>query len=423
MLDTIVENYRKYDEFLEIIKQKRNKDRIYYAFLSVRTALCINFNPHNPPIPIKNTPRNVLAKILYFFITVLPVVFSHPSLSVKDDQRTVVLGVAPQDDIVAQRIGAQTVNVSRTFSIISFFKNIQIIFECLLIKRYARESNAFEYSLSVYYLRYMASFLTMYRKLDFKNVKNVITNDDIFPDGFAVIQSAREQGIRTIKIDHFLIDDIYLNKIYCEYYFYPNEYHRGLLAKFPTNNHVKFIEGGFPAWDGLHRYRNHGDQTVKTIVFFTQYGSTYEEETRYIKDIVEFVSENEDFELIIKIHPRSEVDYSHFSQNRVTILRKNIETTYDLIARAAYTFSIFSVVTLEAKHICRQSYFINYDNENSSHPIDYKFFRSSVDIVESKDMLLEVLKGAYLPIEICDFVEKVNPSFPNTMNRLNELLV
>lgn len=262
----------------------------------------------------------------------------------------------------------------------------------------------------------MLYFFYAYSDFDFGDISKIITSTDADGESYAAIAKAKREGIKTIKIDHHLIDNIHHNKIYCDIYYCPNSYCMDLLKPFNLNKII--IIGGYPKFDILENNKQINKALKKiTVSYFTQHSYLLIEQISYIKDIIDFIGNKDSFRIIIKLHRYDTNDYTKFMLPNVEI-RDSEADIYQIIAESDYTFSISSTVTLEAKHICEKSYFIHYDSEIDTGIVDFSAFKGIIDIVNCKDMLHDVIFGQHKPIGKEKFIEEFNPAYPNACAKL-----
>lgn len=412
----IVANYEKYDRFLAWLAQKEKSDRVYLAFQSVRCAYAVDINMPGTWSLIK---RWVLTGILVFLAP-----FLHFRLS--DRQSQVVIfntGSIVHRERLAKIMNLPLVTVEHSFGIKNFKGKLPISKEFLLIIYYCLVNHLLETGKILSYAYYMLGFLAIYDNLDFGRVTTIITETDISPKEFAVVKSARNKKLRTIKIDYVFTDPVHHNSIYCQEYFCPNEYHKEILGQFPQNRDVIFHHGGFPSWDELAKFTWEPANNEKIITYFTQHTYYLEQQMEHLRHLADFVDKNPGYTLYIKKHPLDKKDYAILSTNKkIKIIEPEQISSYELIAISAYTFSIFSILTLEAKHICNNSFFINYKADSDTALIDYNVFSRYVDVVTDREMLTKVLLGGIAARDQASFINCFNPTYPNTCKKLAEIV-
>jgi hypothetical protein len=257
-----------------------------------------------------------------------------------------------------------------------------------------------------------------YHTAEIVQIKALLVENDRTPVNLALIHLAREQDIKTVKYDNWLISPVHYNDVYCEYYYYPSLYHKNIIQRFESNDSLQFIEGGFAYWDNLKEYKKSVKMSVKKVIYFTQIDTDISEHIKHIKDISAVMDElNIEYSLIIKTHPRenSKPYKKLFSECEVVDICSDL---YALISQADYCFSIFSTVSLEAKHIVKNSFFINYNTENFDR-IDYNGLQ--LDVIKNKEELYNVFTGEFVPISQDEFIQAANCSYPHSTERLRKL--
>lgn len=415
-MSQIITNYSEFDKFLLKVIETTRDDMFYHAFSSIRTLYSISYFNQNVRFIelLKIIPRSVVFVIKALFF----------KRRFNRYENAVIYGNTIQDKIVSKRTSIPTVCLIKEYRFLNIFKNYKIIINLIRVILLCFRSNLNKRYLFTF-IPYIIDFFTVYNKVEFKNIKNIITENDVMVKEYALITSANKQNIRTIKVDYFIIDDIYSNKINCNYYYYPNSHHKNLLGKFTVNRNIKYVEGGYPSWDELDKYinKNETNKTLpKKIIYFTQHSLVDNKQKIYIKSLIDILEKLSDSLLIIKVHPRDKTDYSYITSSKVEIF-KDQNLNYELISQAFATFSIFSGLTLEAKHICSNSFFINFDIENNNFPIEYNAFKGYIDVIENQEMLLAVINGLYKTSESDLFINKFNPAFPHSCDKLKEILI
>lgn len=268
----------------------------------------------------------------------------------------------------------------------------------------------------------LLDFLVTYYTVKLDGIKVIVTESDSMPIDFALLLKAKENNIKSIKIDHFLIDPINHNRLFCDYYFYPCLLHFNIMKSFNANSHVKYKEGGFLHWDQLAMYQ-YSPTLPKKICFFTQHGGILgqKDEIYYINEILEVLPPS--YTLSIKIHPFDSVErYSIFQQNpNIEIVFGTIDN-YALIAEATICLSICSTLTLEAKHVCENSFFINYEPDSLKGFINYEGFHGVIETLTSREMLSKAICGEFERTKIDNFLKGFNLSYPHAVKRLLSLI-
>ncbi len=312
-------------------------------------------------------------------------------------------------------------SISRPFknlvAALSLYKEMIVTMRCLLKERSLIKKNV------LLCLPELIDYLVIYKWLDLTGTENIITEVDTTPWYVAVIKKAKESGVGTIKIEYFNIDAATHNNVLCEYYFYPSEFHRKIRESFPINRDLKYIEGGFINWDRLSKYRSLPKASPKIISFFTgPSGYLKYDDLYYIEEIVSAM-DKQNTVLYIKLHPRDKRDYSKYAASGYCrIVRHQEVDNYELISDSSVCFSVWSVMTFEAKHLLDRSYFINYHWDDPANLIDYRAVTGFIDVVNDKAMLGKALKDQHRPVSIEAFHKKFNFTYPKTKEKLLQLV-
>jgi hypothetical protein len=143
----------------------------------------------------------------------------------------------------------------------------------------------------------------------------------------------------------------------------------------------------------------------------------------YIQDILSILKMKQDpYEFIIKVHPREEKKiYEEMVSFKHEVIKEH-EDIYTLIAQAHSCFSVFSTISLEAKHIMPNSYFLHYLNrEVTGSVVDYE--KLGLDTVASREMLEKVIEGKHTPIPTKDFVKYANCTYPKTIETFKKVVL
>ena len=184
---------------------------------------------------------------------------------------------------------------------------------------------------------------------------------------------------------------------------------------------MRYIEGGFISWDALDKYTYVPKRDIDTIIYFTQFGME-ELHLSYMEDILSVLNgRKKPYELIIKVHPRENGTLYYAFAKKHTFVRtlEEDDDIYELISNASYCFSIFSTISIEAKHILTHSYFINYQHQDFS-LVDYD--KIGLDLIRDKGMIQRIFDGDFTPVDQTKFIKKNNVCYPHTLAKLGEVL-
>jgi len=271
-------------------------------------------------------------------------------------------------------------------------------------------------------LHRIIDYLLVYHTIALNETEVICIENDRDPKNLALIHQAKIHGVRTIKYDNWLIDPVHHNDIYCDTYFYPSIYHKNIIEQFDTNAALRYLEGGFVSWDVLDAYAHHPDMDRDRVVYFTQFGIDLSQHRGYIEDILRVLDRREQpYEFIIKVHPREDSTVYQAIVQQYPFVRvvKQCDDVYALISSATYCFSVFSTISLEAKHIMKHSYFINYDYHDFT-LVDYD--KIGLDLVKSREKIEDIFSGTVIPVDKTIFIQQNNCSYPHTLMKLEEIL-
>jgi len=401
----IIENFKVYNTFLASLE---SKDRD--ALLSLKMMYSIHME-HND---LKNT--FVFKQLLRFILKLIIIPFVKIKINGMKNYNT-ILAEGRIEENISKELDISLIKMKKTVTLnlkfIQIYKKIYQVILVLSKDKTLKKRHTFSL------LHRLIDYLMVYYTVDIKNIKVLLLENDRLPSNLALIHRLREENVKTVKYDNWLIDSINHNDVYCEYYFYPSLYHKNIIENVNSNQNLKYIEGGFLDWDRLNSYIA---QPRKKIIYFTQFGIDISIHFEYIKDIVNILKiQKLDYELIVKTHSRETIQkYKAISEIDMNIeLIDSCEDIYALISKADFCFSIFSTISLEAKHIINNAYFINYEAGDSD-ILDYA--KLNLDVVTNKNSLESVLLSNHISMDREKFIEQNNCTFPNTINHMRELI-
>lgn len=408
----IINNFQMYNNFLSTLK---NKDK------RIATSLKMMYSIHMENIKADKNKLFVIKQLLRFTAKFIYIPFAKISLEgLKHNSNTAIL-----ENIIIEKDISKNINIP----VVKFKKSMEINLKALVIyKKLFRaiyilfmKSNLKKlYIISL--IHRLIDYLIVYETLNIDKLELLLMENDRVPQNLALIHLLQDAGKTTVKYDNWLIDPIHHNDIYCDYYFYPSLYHKDIIENFSYNKKLKYIKGGFLDWDKLSHYKDTSNDNILSIVYFTQFGIAKNEHKQYISDIVDIMDSLElEYILTIKTHPREKItDYKEFRNisNNIEIIDIS-NNIYTLISKANFCFSVFSTISIEAKHIVDNSYFINY---NSEHFEIVNYDKIKLDLIKNKNILNDVLRKQYTPIIREIFLENNNGTFPNTNITLERFL-
>lgn len=411
--EQILKNYEQFDSFLNNISLN---NECYKTYLSIR-LLYSAINGKKTNVSKKESFIDIL-KTLYALLKIFRI-----KAILKTKNEVVVIGSHKLDYQVAEELKIDNVNIIFFKQKISItkknFQLVKIFFKCM--KLYFK-NGGLKFSILLKSLPGMIDFLIASRDIDVSGIKVFIMESDSMPLDLALIFKAKEYNIDTIKIDHFLIDPINHNRIFCDHYFYPSFLHLSIMQKFPENNYINYVKGGIIHWDKLGNYPLIQTE-CREITFFGQHGEILNErdELFYINEILSLMNENDI--LNIKIHPNDKTKKFNYYKNYSNVsLIEDIKDNNSLIARSAICFSICSTMSLEAKHICENSYFINYEIEKFNGYVDYITFENSIETIYTRKDLKKVLLHNKKTLPISNFIANFNFNFPHSTKAIQNFI-
>lgn len=259
--------------------------------------------------------------------------------------------------------------------------------------------------------RLLDYFLT-FHAAEFGPITTLYMENDRLPTSKALIDKARILHIHTVKFDYWLLDPVHHNDIYCDTYFCPSAYHRAIASNTHSNAYLTIVPGGFPNWDRLNTLCV--EKVLDPyIVYFTQPTIPLHEHRRYINDLSRYAT---NYKIIIKVHPREDISiYLPFTSSHISVIGKDMDS-YELLCHGSMFFSIFSTISLEAKHLCEYSFFINYTLPEHSSPIDYN--QIGLDVISNSSELDALFTGQLHPVSKEVFLTHNNFVYPNSVEKM-----
>ncbi len=413
----IADNFILYDAFLEKYK---SDPEIFKLLFSVRTLYAAQIEDL---VKLKRLNAGILPTISTFirFLTKLALfLFIHASLS--DEGDAILLGGSPLDAQMSKDMGFTAAHPVIGFGLSA--KALKNVFLYPVVIRSARRllnERKLNRRHAVFTLSYLLDHAAIVQQIDLDKIRTIMAEDDLDPRQATVIQKAKDKGIRTIKIEYYFIDDAHHNNVLCEYYYCPGAFHRRIREKFGINRGLKYLEGGFINWDKLAGYEPRPQTAPKLALYFSEQAQ-YLDDLFYIDEILSVMPEG--YQLGIKIHPRDK--YERFAKYRdrkeCRLIKHGELPNYELISKASICFSTMSVLSIEAKHICSDSYFINYNQKIPENFLDYDQVKDYFDVIGDKDTLKAVFAGKYRPIEKGKSISYFNAAFPRSGKKLMDLV-
>lgn len=264
----------------------------------------------------------------------------------------------------------------------------------------------------------LPSILSFYmgRRTSLGECKVLIVENDILPFPYGILCSAKQNNVIRVKVEYAIIDSVLHQNCFCDYYFYPTQVHKKIRENSPYNKDLIYVSGGY-----LNKFKasnlEYSPAENISVTYFTEHANVMEKnDIYYIDQVLRYLPENGIVN--IKVHPYDDISrYDKYLKHpKVNVLHSQDIDNAILIASSTICMSILSTMSLEAKYICPNSYFINFDIEQSPYSYDYKCFNEFFDTIDSPKMLTQVLRGEYTPIEIETFRKNVNMTYPNTFD-------
>ncbi len=405
----ILENFKSYDNFLATLKApERERLTSLKMMYSVHMA-------HNDNVKM----HEYIKQMLRFLLKLASIAFTKRYLSgMRAGPNCAVFENSNIEEYISHQLDIPIVKIEKAVSFNvkmidvyrDLFNDLYLLFKSReLKKRY------------IFVLMHrFVDYLMVYHTMEDIRFNTLFIENDRSPEHLGLIHFLREKNIQTVKYDNWLIDPIHHNDVYCDYYFYPSVYHKKIIQSFTSNDDLKLVEGGFLSWDALAKYKSLDSEKEKKIIYFTQFGVPLSEHRQYISDILNTLDELEiSYVIRVKIHPKEskEVYKELLNEFNKIVIIDACDDIFSLIAESDYCFSIFSTISLEAKHIINNSFFINY-NAGEFRIVNYEELH--IDLIESKEKLLDLFKGPFLPSSQEKFIKNMNCKYPNSMETLKE---
>lgn len=197
-----------------------------------------------------------------------------------------------------------------------------------------------------------------------------------------IIAAARENNIKTIELQHGLMDEYHLG------YHFPNQ--NSQISYFPDeiylfgkfwdditilpNNTTKYIYG-YPHLISQLENLKKIEEKKGQILFASQYHVA----TEFTKEVVNYAKRNPKNHIILRLHPREfatwQTDYPYLNENKqlpnLEISDNNEKTLHELIQESEYIVGISSTVLYEALELRKKVGAVAYPSiEKISHMIE-----------------------------------------------------
>ncbi len=406
----IIQNFQNFDKILETLLPSERK-----VAQSIKMMYAIHMENHQKnifPFGLIQIGRAIGKLLLLPFST-------YTINSNISNCKAAVLKSSYGDELLAGKLHIPCAQLEKRYKFNTQYLQIyQILFSTF--KSLILSGSLSKYRLLLL-LHRMLDYLTVYYTVTV-DFSKVLVENDRDPKNLAVIHRLQEKKGVAIKYDQWLIDPVHHNDVYCDIYFYPSVYHKQIIEGCKTNRHLQYIEGGFPLWDNLSQYMHKDNHIGRNIIYFTQFGMDPEIHRRYILDINAVLAAlNEPYQIVVKVHPREKkepyINLYEISEH-IQVLAQ-CDDVYALIGQSDYCFSVFSTVSLEAKHIVEHSYFINYAQQKFD-LVDYDSI--GLDVVSDYQMLTAVFDGRYSPVDKSSFIQSNNCAYPETIRKLKGIL-
>lgn len=411
--DKYIKATKEFDSFLTKCKE----GSIYKKFgLFVRTYHTCLYEMGS-----KSKIREITTTILSGLYRIFLLFFTRPCLT--KNSEFILLESTREDKTLAKNLRIESVHIVNKPSL--NLKALHLILIWIKVSsRLISQKNLNRYHIFKS-LPVLLSGIHCYYSIKLDNIKTIITSRDYYAIDQAILLKAKESGIKTIKIDYFpILGKAMKDRLYCEYYFYQNEFSKEIFQSFTWNKDIKFIPGGNPYYDKFSKLKYNPVKNPRVISFWTQRGTEIGlknvDSYRYIEDIISIMPK--DYILYIKIHPMQDPQlFQKYESDKVKIIKHGEMDNNKIMEISSFIFAVTSTTSFEAKHFNRNSFLINYEPNNAFDCI-YDKFSSGIDLIKNKKELKKVLDGKVTPKTIKDYLKVFNKTYPNTTRKLSKFI-
>jgi hypothetical protein len=325
-----------------------------------------------------------------------------------------IVGNTKEDEVTARLTGIRHVTLTRRRGLTSLAA-VGRIWSVFVRAGRKLLHGGLKIGFCLYCLPELANYAQAYETLSLGKVLVLVTENDIDPVFVALVTKAREAGVKTVKIEHYFIDAVNHNNVLCEYYFYPNLYCYGIRRQSVLNSRLKYVQGGYIPWDVLKEYTYEPQAAPRLVCYISQH-SLQNLDERYVAEILSVLPS--DCILCIKPHPRDRPGkYDYLSGAGTVMIAPESEDKYHLVSRSTVVLSVMSVLTIEAKHICSRSCFLNYDHSRGQFVLPYEHFSRFINVISNRDQLSSLLRGSLEIVPQSVFLSYFNPAYPESASR------
>jgi hypothetical protein len=410
--EIILNSFLEYDRFLQTV-DKVNKS-VWNALFSIRTYYALYARSLRQQTMFSSLKH--LLKICYVLVF-----FPFFSCCISRDSKKVLLCTEDQMFLgLDHEIEIARIERKWFFSF-RLTGWLHVIVEFITCVRVLLSNKGIYKTNVMFFLFHLLDYLIIYQTVNMGKIKVLIVENDLFPAQVAIIQKAKDCGIKTIKIEESFIDSIRHNNVLCEYYFCPGEFYYHIRSRFEINKELKYLSGGMIGWDRLSHYKSLPSEEKRRILFIAQHSAVVDD-IFYINEVLSAIGSDD--LLYIKVHPRDARsrfrDYINNAQ--CVVIQDQAIDNYALISKMDYCFSVSSVLAVEAKHIMDRVFFINYGESSESDGFDYVGAGNYFDVVSSHQQLIDILKGEFKgkTKECC--YKGFNQGYPESQKKLKDCI-
>lgn len=419
--ELIRQNYVVYDDYMSRVS---SNSALYRIMLSIRMQYCVDseLNIHRKvikrSITVKSLLRVIKACVKYIFGKCYSI----------NNAKVMILGDWDSDMTISPILNIPLLNINIGWKVPSFRTIGQFFVTWWTIVRiFQMRRLNFVYLVNA--LPNMILSEKIYYEFPLSDIHLILTSNDVTAYNVALLFKAQHEGIIRLKFEYAQINSLMHDNVFADYYFYPSTLHLKIRQVSPMNSGLKYIEGGYVNYNKMVCNCNESIYCPeKLITYFTGHSNLYEfDDHYYIAQVLEQKPAN--YRLAIKIHPYDKVEaYNYLCQyGDVVVYTFNDIGNDQLINHSSVCLSQDSAMSLEAKLICENSYFLNYTWRTCCYADDFAYMNEYFETIDSPEFLHQVLYGDHTPVSIDVFKAHVDFTYPHTLDvfkkTINNLLL
>ncbi len=406
--ERVKKNFHDIDGFLE---KKTTNFNLYWLLFSIRTHYSVidELNIQKGEVSLSYEFKNLIR--IFYLVLIYPIT----TIAIGAKENISILGQWRFDRELSKAVNIPQLELKREWSFLKLNRIKHLFYFIVYFSQFFREKKFDKRKLlrnfcnALYFWKY-------YNEADLSGIKLIIVEDDLNSVHVAILLRSMQESIIRVKTEYTHIDSLLHNNVFADYYFYPTTYNKIIRDKSNYNENVKYIKGGYlnAAYLGYPRDINKVEKQ-NIVTYFTGHSNLFaQDDTFYIAEILTFLPSK--FELVIKVHPYDKIEkYEYLKTNpQVRVCHFSDISNLDLILKSKFCISIFSGMSLDAKVLCNNSYFINYTWKDSYFAEDYRSLNLFFDTISSSEMLSDVLSNKFQAKPLDLFNANFNMTYPDT---------